>query len=391
MALEKVVRNVLAAIPLVFLAHAGCGSCGNNDSTAKRTDYEKPVVEEHGTKEDALHQGALDPIILDFLENPTQTFTAQKIPKEGGLRAMILSNIAEGCANLYVDDDDLKPTALYCIERAMEIAESNDVSPYNKPILQISDLGNQGIYLSHYNIILGAWKRVSESDNHKEANEQVSKHLAKKTVKDPYKHMRSYSHLEGRWPADQTATLYSLWLYDQNYGTDISSEPIAQWLEYMQTKATDEKTGLPVSEVTGKWGYSNYPRGCALSWSVKYMARFAPEEAEKVWDLYKEHFAVDFVIGVGFREYPKGVERKGDVDSGPIIKELGGVGVAATGLAIGASNAIGDNTTYYKLKAVEQAGTLAAASEQSKELTEAANSIHAKAISFSNNTITAWY
>ena len=65
--------------------------------------------------------------------------------------------------------------------------------------------------------------------------------------------------------------------------------------------------------------------------------------------LYKEHF-LDYRLGLpGIREYRKGVEGNGSVDSGPVIWDIGGsasiVGVRTLGL-------YGETTAYKGMKIV---------------------------------------
>ena len=50
---------------------------------------------------------------------------------------------------------------------------------------------------------------------------------------------------------------------------------------------------------------------------------------------------------VGFREWPRGVERPADMDSGPIVF---GIGTAASALAIGAARAQGDEVLATRLE-----------------------------------------
>jgi len=77
--------------------------------------------------------------------------------------------------------------------------------------------------------------------------------------------MPSFPNKHLRWPADQAAVLYSLFLYDQNLETNLSKEPIKEWSNYMKKYGTDSKTGLHISEVTGGTNSSNTSRGCTLS------------------------------------------------------------------------------------------------------------------------------
>jgi hypothetical protein len=81
---------------------------------------------------------------------------------------------------------------------------------------------------------------------------------------------------------------------------------------------------------------------------VRYMAPFAPERARVMWERYRDVFTVDLGVVVGLREWPPGVERKADSDSGPIVR---GIGVAASGFGIGAARAAGDDLMYARLVA----------------------------------------
>ena len=154
-------------------------------------------------------------------------------------------------------------------------------------------------------------------------------------------------HVKMKWSADQAAILYSLWLYDKNNGTDISSELIQKWLHYMDTKGTHKETGLYKTEVLGTRKYSHQPRGCSLSYLCHYMGKFAPERAKHQWELYKQHMMKKVMGKIGFREYLPDYDGSWSPDSGPIIA---GVGIAATGLALNAASTIGDKETYIALE-----------------------------------------
>ena len=331
----------------------------------------------------------LDPTIEAFLDNPVSTFKAEGI-KDKGLRVTVLSNIAEGCVNLVLSAPEGKEQAEECLDTVIKTALSSSVSPYGGSPAHASSLGNHGIYLSHLNVILGAHKRLTGSDKHERLNKRISTYLARRSLQDPHKHMRSYSTLKGKWPADHAVTLYSLYLFDQNYGESLSEKPIQEWLSYMKTKGTDSDTDLHVSEVTGGWSYSKHPRGCALSMTVRYMAAFAPEEAEALWKDYKKHFGTP----VGFREYPPGVKIKADVDSGPIVPVLG-VGVAATALAVGASNAVDDHLSYFQLQALatgtETTLNLLPSIGPIGEIQTISQSLLAETLQLSTSTVKAWY
>ncbi len=259
------------------------------------------------------------------------------------------SYIAEGLRNYYYEHKDKRASIIKALDNIVQTNISRGFNPYKKNLYKVKDYGNYGVYLAHMNIILGEYESVAHDGKYKELNKKISYYLREKSLLDPTRHVPSYNDRRSmlRWPADQVAVLFSLYLYDKNYGTHISDVPINEWLEYMDRYGIDPKTGLHKSEITGKEKYSSVPRGCALSWSIRYMSYFDKRKTKIIWERYKKSFLKDYLIVAGFREYPKGSMFIADIDSGPIIN---GIGASATVLGIGAANAMGDMITYYKLK-----------------------------------------
>ncbi len=239
-------------------------------------------------------------------------------------RIIVLSHVADGCVGQSRAHPELKDEALTCVEatlrRATALRKSVD-----------------GLHLSHLNLIYGAADQLGECADARE-HARISAELVRRSLADPLKHASSYEGMRLRWPADQTVTLASLARYDAAHGTALLQQPLDAWRAVME-KHLDAKTGLPVSEVTGMGPGATYPRGCAQSYITRYLRESDPELAAKWWAAYREHFLVRIGAVVGFREWPRGVERKGDVDSGPIIL---GIGTAASALGIAAAKAQGD-------------------------------------------------
>jgi hypothetical protein len=330
--------------------------------------------------------------IESFLKDPVSTLVAEGLTsddfKKNTLRAehirIALSNLAEGCANLGITKPEYYEEAKDCIATTLAVALDSQLSPYHESVEYVTTFGNNGLYLTHLNIVLGSWKRLTNDDSYQSLNRRISAHLAKKTCEDPERNILSYPTLEYKWPADQTAALYSIWLFDQNYGTTISKEPVKEWVAYMDQRKTEKRTGLYVSEVTGNYPEAENPRGCALSWSIRYMATFAPEKAVQQWERYKLHFKQDYYTFAGFREWQQGYDSFQDADSGPIIL---GNGVAATAFAIGASNVLGDEKTSVQLERTEATSRLAIFLFGNQELKTMTNSFLARAIEFNIHTM----
>jgi hypothetical protein len=242
----------------------------------------------------------------------------------GSFRIIVLSNLADACAGQAHAKPGTEKAARTCIDGALKKALSLGKS-------------EDGLTLTHLNLIYGAADEVGPCAD-PVAHERVSRELARRSLSDPTRHAASYQGVSLRWPADQAATLASLARFDGAHHTTLLEAPLLQWESFLAMHL-DAKTALPVSEVTGKGPGAKYPRGCAQSYLTRYLAEADPALAATWWAQYRDHFLVHLGPVVGFREWPQGVERKGDVDSGPIIL---GIGTAASAFALPASKAQGD-------------------------------------------------
>jgi hypothetical protein len=247
-------------------------------------------------------------------------------------RIIVLSHVADGCVGQYRAHPELQADARACVEAALQRARAIK--------------SNEGLYLSHLNLIYGAGDQLGGCFDPKE-HERISRELARRSLADPLKHASSYNSTTLRWPADQSVTLASLARFDTAHGTSLLQAPLDGWRAVI-AKNLDAKTGLPKSEVSGKGPGAKFPRGCAQSYISRYLSEVDPELAATWWDSYREHFLVRIGAVVGFREWPRGVERKGDDDSGPIIL---GIGTAASAFAIAGAKAQGDPVLAAQLEA----------------------------------------
>lgn len=247
-------------------------------------------------------------------------------------RIIALSHLADGCAGEAKAHPELKADARACVEATLRRARSGTRA--------------DGLYLSHLNLIYGAADQLGPCVDPKE-HQRISLELARRSLADPLKHAASYEGVTLRWPADQTVTLASLARYDAAHGTSMVKAPLAGWRAVI-AEHLDAQTGLPQSELTGKGPGAKYPRGCAQSYLTRYLAEVDPALAASWWAAYREHFLVRIGAVVGFREWPRGVERQGDVDSGPIVF---GIGTAASAFAMAAAKAQGEGVLAGQLEA----------------------------------------
>lgn len=260
-----------------------------------------------------------------------------------GFRIVALSFLADGCVAEAKHDASKRDAGRACVKRAFELALKTRAQPM---LLEHGD----GLWLSHFNLILGAGDAVGpclDASHHR----ALSAALKQRTLDDAFHHVPSYARLPHRWPADQAATLAGLARYDSAHGTQWSAAPTRAWRDYMLERAIDKNLALPWSEVTGVDKTSKLPRGCALSMQTRFLSEVDDALARTWWREYRRQFWVEHAGLGGLREWPEGVERGSDIDSGPIVL---GIGAAATGLGIAAARVMEDEPSAVAMERTAQ-------------------------------------
>lgn len=294
----------------------------------------------------------LPPRLQQLLENGKWDATP------ASFRIIALSHLADGCVGQARAHPEFKAEAKTCVDQTLSRARALPKS-------------TNGLHLSHLNLIYGAVDQLGDCADPAE-HERISRELARRSLADPLRHAASYEKVSLRWPADQTVTLASLGRFDAAHGTAYLQAPLDGWRVVM-AKHLDSKTGLPKSELTGKGPGARHPRGCAQSFITRYLNEVDPALAATWWSKYREHFLVRIGGVVGFREWPRGVERRGDVDSGPIVF---GIGTAASAFGIAAAKAQGEVALAAQFEASASAVMMTGVGG------EVAKSVLAQAISF---------
>ena len=197
-----------------------------------------------------------------------------------GFRVIALSHMACGLANVARLDPSRAVEARGLIEETLRRALSDDAAPSPGFLRRPKEWSRGHLYLSHLNLILGAYRAAGGDARFAALHGRLSRYLSEASLREPDFTLASYGGAD-KWPADQAVTLASLYAYDRSNGTALSDEPIRGWLTFMKTEMTDPALGLPDSHFTAKSGRDR-PRGCALSWTALYMAQFAPEDARRL-------------------------------------------------------------------------------------------------------------
>lgn len=139
------------------------------------------------------------------------------------------------------------------------------------------------------------------------------------------------------WPADMFTAVASLKNFDRIFGNKYDAE-IRNWI--MKVRADlDPMTGMIPHKVNSVSGLiTQNPRGSSMSLTLRLLAEIDTVFAAEQYILLEQNF-VSSVLGIPYlREYPTGVDGKGDVDSGPVIF---GIGFSGTIVMIGTYASLG--------------------------------------------------
>jgi len=153
------------------------------------------------------------------------------------------------------------------------------------------------------------------------------------------------------WPADAVLCISSLALHDRLYDP-MYHDVIQRWLGHVQARL--DGNGLIPHEVipaTGK--VVEEARGSSQSLMLAFLHEIDDEFFHDQFVRYKEKFFDSRMGLVGIREYPAGRYGLGDVDSGPVILQMG---ASATIVGLYPISYTGDANTGKLYREIEALG-----------------------------------
>lgn len=203
-------------------------------------------------------------------------------------------------------------------------------------------------YMGWSTYLLG--KKLSAQDLDKQPKEELEEFkrrcrmivYALETQESPY--LESYSGQA--WPADGLIAVSAVQLYNTKLGGQLQNE-VENWLVKVK-KNLDHKYHLIPHSINGETGeILESARGCSQSLMLNFLQEIDPVFAKEQFEKYRKLF-VDKRLGLyGIREYPIGITGSGDVDSGPVIWDIGG---AASIVGQRAFGMYGDTVLYKALR-----------------------------------------
>jgi hypothetical protein len=202
----------------------------------------------------------------------------------------------------------------------------------------LSDYRDHATFLGMLNLVLAAYTLISEDTQYAALSRRLAA-LFRAALSDPTRSVLK-SYPGGAWAFDTITVLLAISLQDRADAGTRSAPLVTQHLRWVQEHASDPELRLPYSRVNGRTGaMRERPRGCDLSLRLCFLPHLDADYAAQLYDAYARAHWIERGGVIGFAEWPHGETRFQDIDSGPVID---GVGLAATGMGIGAAIAADD-------------------------------------------------
>ena len=181
-------------------------------------------------------------------------------------------------------------------------------------------------YKGWSNYLLGKKLNIQSTENRDTAEILLFKQNCKE-LSDALKNSHSpylESYIGKKWPADGIIAVASLKLYDEIFKIEKYKSQINNWLIKVK-RNLDKATDLIPHSIQAKTDkIIEGARGSSQSLILIFLKDIDETIANEQFKKYKNHF-LDWRLGLpGIREYPKGTKGYGDIDSGPVLIDIGG-------------------------------------------------------------------
>jgi hypothetical protein len=155
------------------------------------------------------------------------------------------------------------------------------------------------------------------------------------------------SYEQGIWPADNFACIAALNLHDKVFGNKDNNYFINKWLRDINLSLEKKDTLLPPHSIDYESGKTiEEARGCSSALILVFLSEINEKISQKYYAIYKDKYFAKRFTRIGIREYTIGQAGDGDIDSGPVILDIGAV-ASIVGMKAAILNK--DENTYYNL------------------------------------------
>ena len=185
-------------------------------------------------------------------------------------------------------------------------------------------------YVGHLGIIVASHYALGGKEN-LELFRLIANYSRSLLMQSP--HMLSETYPGECYIPDNVVLVAVISLYDELVqGEKKPTSFTKQWVAKMKKEFIDKKSGLMAFTVSAKGKVIQGGRGSSGGWNSHYLLHAHPEFAKELYLNLEKNFYDKLFFGIaGMREWPHGVDKEGDVDSGPLIF---GLSPSGTGFSI---------------------------------------------------------
>lgn len=250
------------------------------------------------------------------------------------------------CTNLAYEYPETREETVRVIDRLLDRALEPAARDFDRGMWKGEDAldsldgpnGHVG-YLGHVAMAMAARRLLAgpgAPDPHEAVATRMAEALARRMRDSPTSHLETYPG--ETYAMDNCVAAAAIAVHDLGTGADHRAV-LERYVAYTRDNLLDPETGL-VSFSLGRDGRPNQrSRGSGVGWNSFFMPFVDPAFAAGQFDRIREHL-VDSPWGItGVREVRRGVDVRGDVDSGPVLL---GLSPSGTGFAMAGARRAGD-------------------------------------------------
>ena len=194
-------------------------------------------------------------------------------------------------------------------------------------------------YLGYLGAALGVHRLLVPDSRYAQRHDDLTRSLVR-GLAGPVERFQTYPG--ETYPPDQSAAAAAVALHARATGLDRDAL-LRDWARRWRQAAVDPGTGMLVQRLDPQGGWADGPRGSGTAFAAYFLSHAQRELSEELHRALVQQAWVHS-LGLGaMREHPRSVRGRGDIDSGPVVL---GLGVSATGFALGSARAQGDERVY---------------------------------------------
>ncbi len=233
-----------------------------------------------------------------------------------------------------------------CIDNILseEVRAFDTMSWGEDPLDSLEKDSGHAAYLGYSNLLLSLHRYVEPDSKYSALNDTITNKLSLMLGKSNIMLLETYPYEV--YPVDNCSVIASIALYDKATGKN-HKDIKERWTETCRRKYIDHESGLLYQSVYPDTGKPlDSPRGSGTALGIYFLSFMDKELSYELYGGLKKELAGG-ILGFGaIREYPPGIEGRGDIDSGPIILSYG---ISATGFSIAGARIHGDRELFSSL------------------------------------------